>query len=101
MAHLNQELIEFIIARARITVDPRFIILFGSRGRGDARETSDYDIAFDFAAELNHDDWARFCIELQEDAPTLLHMDLVNMNEIDARFRAKILSEGKVVYKGE
>ena len=30
------------------TVDPDRVILFGSRARGDARENSDYDLAFDF-----------------------------------------------------
>jgi len=33
------------------TVAPDRVILFGSRARGDAREDSDFDLAFDFLPE--------------------------------------------------
>lgn len=101
MVNLNQELMHFIIEHAKVALSPNAIILFGSRARGDARETSDYDIAFDFNLDLHHNDWGKFCVEMQSDAPTLLPMDLVNMNEIDDVFRDKILREGIVVYKGK
>jgi predicted nucleotidyltransferase len=95
----NSDLIDYIVALARQYLYPSRIILFGSRARGDARPKSDYDFAFEFDAKKSGSNWSTFSIEAQENAPTLLPMDLVNMNEISDEFMSKIHQEGIVVYQ--
>jgi predicted nucleotidyltransferase len=73
--------------------------LFGSRAREDHQPTSDYDLAFELASDKPGIDllWAGLCETLRERNPTLNTLDLVRMDEIGDDFRAKILSEGKVL----
>jgi predicted nucleotidyltransferase len=97
----TQKLIRYLVALAKERLNVRAVILFGSRARGDARPKSDYDLAFDFNKDQYARNWGAFCIEAQENAPTLLPMDLVNMNEISKEFADKIHQEGIVVYKEE
>ena len=61
-------------------VDPDKVILYGSRARGDAREDSDYDLAFVFPGD-RRDRWVRFVVDLDDAAVTLLPVDLLNWNE--------------------
>ncbi len=67
--------VEFVVEQARRLLNPRRIILFGSRARGDASETSDYDIAFDLAD--NKSNWSFFSSEAEEKTPTLKKLDLI------------------------
>ena len=46
-----------------------------ARARGDARENSDFDLAFAVSDKLN---WSRFVTEIQEDPPSLHRYDLVD-----------------------
>lgn len=94
----TQRLIDFVIQFAVNRLHPRQIILFGSRARGDAHQYSDFDMAFDFDPVQYQREWGSFCVELTEQAPTLLPMDLVNMSEISDEFKAKIHSEGVIIY---
>lgn len=72
-----QEVIDYLIATAREYIHPDTIILFGSRARGDARPKSDYDLAFEFDSKKHSHDWSAFCLEVQENAPTLLPLNLM------------------------
>lgn len=98
--HLDQKLLNFIISKAKEGLRARRVILFGSRAKGTSREHSDYDLAFDIPQEISHEDWAAVSVHIQEEAPTLLNLDLVNLNEIDETFKMKILHEGVVIYEG-
>lgn len=70
--------------------------LFGSRAKGDARENSDFDLAFEVA---DSDRWAGFVTAIQDDPPSLYKYDLVNLSEIDEGFRSAILKEGIQIYE--
>lgn len=75
------------------------VILFGSRARGDATKTSDFDIAVVVPA-LSEDDWARFVSDLRESAPTLCHVDIVRLeSQIRNELRHHIEREGIVIYE--
>lgn len=51
------------------------------------------------AAELKGE-WSRFSAEVAENAPTLHHIDLVNMgDEIDPKLRHCIELEGKILHE--
>jgi predicted nucleotidyltransferase len=71
------------------TVEPDRVILFGSRARGDARENSDYDLAFDFPF-----------VTAADDLPiTLRPTDLVAWHEASAELQERIKLEGLLIYE--
>jgi predicted nucleotidyltransferase len=79
-------------------VAPSRVILYGSRARRDARENSDYDLAFVFAAE-RRGRWLRFVADLDDAAATLLAVDLLDWNEAPASLREQIGKEGVILYE--
>jgi predicted nucleotidyltransferase len=72
------------------------ILLFGSRARGDARLRSDIDLAVE-APDMPLEDWQRM-IEIVEQAPTLLEIDLVRLDDAGVELRTRIEDEGEVLY---
>jgi predicted nucleotidyltransferase len=73
------------------------IVLFGSRARGDHSPCSDIDLAIE-APRAMVADRARMAA-LMEDAPTLLGIDLVCLDEADPGLRASVAREGIVLYE--
>lgn len=84
-----------IVKLAQRLIAPKKIWLFGSRARGTERPTSDIDLAFEFA---NTEKWSTFVAEVQENAPTLLDIDLVDMTSCSPELREEILSTGKLLH---
>lgn len=69
------------------------VIIFGSRARGDFRETSDIDLA------VKGGEVARFTIDL-EDTSTLLEFDVVDLGKpVQSDLLKSIESEGKILYE--
>ena len=70
------------------------VILFGSRARGDYHPTSDIDLA------VAGGSYARFALDVEEEASTLLKFDIVNL---DGRVQQELLNsirqEGRVIYE--
>ena len=79
-------------------VDPARVILYGSRARGDARQNSDYDLAFVFP-EDRHRQWVRLLADMDDAPVTLLPVDLVGWNEASDSLRERICSEGITLYE--
>ena len=73
------------------------VILFGSRARGDHGQRSDIDLAVE-VLRATVADRARMAV-LVEDAPTLLGIDLVCLDEADPGLRASVAREGIVLYE--
>ena len=70
------------------------MILFGSRARGDYRKTSDIDLA------VSGGDITRFALDVEEETPTLLKYDIVNLDgPVQEELLASIAKEGKVLYE--
>lgn len=70
------------------------VILFGSRARGDYRKTSDIDLA------VSGGDVIRFALDVEEETPTLLKYDIVNLDGVVQKaLLASIEKEGKVLYE--
>lgn len=85
--------IDFVRAAAA-EHDVELVVLYGSRARGDFKHLSDIDLAY----RGGHG--ARFFAELEENLPTLLRFDLVDLDEVsDSAFRENILREGAVLYE--
>jgi predicted nucleotidyltransferase len=80
------------------TVEPDRVILFGSRARGDARENSDYDLAFDFPSNrLLY--WLRFVTSADDLPITLRPTDLVAWHEASPELQERIKLEGILIYE--
>ncbi|MEK7793186.1 MAG: nucleotidyltransferase domain-containing protein [Candidatus Hydrogenedentota bacterium] len=89
-----------VVKYAIDTLRPRRIYLFGSRARGDARELSDFDLAFDLDEE-SRGKWLRFCADVDELPLTLRAVDYVALHDAPGQLRDEILRTGKVIYGRE
>jgi len=76
--------------------NPKKIILFGSRAKGNHRKQSDIDIAVDLDLTFRE---KRKLKEKLEEISGLYTVDLVFLNEIPQYFKQKILEEGIVIYE--
>lgn len=70
------------------------VILFGSRARGDYRQTSDIDLA------VSGGDIIKFTLGVDEQTSTLLKYDVVNLDgAVQEELREAIRQEGRVIYE--
>ena len=103
IAHLkplsaNEILAEVADIIARFLPDAR-ILLFGSRARGDAKQTSDFDFAIDAGSKIALDVIARIEGEIEE-LHTLKSVDIVDLNRVNPAFKTIILKTGVNIYDG-
>ncbi|MBN1960349.1 MAG: nucleotidyltransferase domain-containing protein [Deltaproteobacteria bacterium] len=87
-----------IVAEAKRKIAPKRIYLFGSRARGNSRQLSDIDLAFIFD---NHANWSDFSSWVHEEAPTLLDVDLIDLDLCHESLREQIYHEGIIIYERE
>jgi len=73
------------------------ILLFGSRARGNARRTSDFDIAVDAGSKIPLEVIARIEEEIDE-LHTLKSIDIIDLNRVNHTFKAIILKNGVNIY---
>ena len=70
------------------------VILFGSRSRGDYGRASDIDLA------VSGGDFTQFCLNIEQNAWTLLKFDIINLDDpLEPDFRAMIQKEGVTLYE--
>ena len=97
----EQKVLDFIRNKARRFAGIRKIVLFGSRARGDSKERSDFDFAV-WGEGLTSTEWARFCIEVEEQAPSLCGIDLVRVSdETPEALRREIETRRRCVYDAD
>jgi uncharacterized protein len=94
----RRSLIEDLAGRLARDVAVERVWLFGSRARGDNFQRSDIDLAIE-APAMSHDDWLRIKLDFADEAPTLLLIDLVRLEEAPEVLREQILEEGIVIYE--
>lgn len=75
----------------------RAIMLFGSRAYDDANPRSDIDLAIS-APHISLRHWLDMKL-LAEDAPTLLSITLVKLEDSPDELRERVLKEGVVLYE--
>ncbi|MCH4084655.1 MAG: nucleotidyltransferase domain-containing protein [Parafannyhessea sp.] len=91
--NLRADIVESIQALARQDGVAR-VLLFGSRARGDNRERSDIDLA------ASGGDIAAFALDIDEETPTLLQFDVVDLDGIvQPELLAEIRKDGVVLYE--
>ena len=91
---LSVGLINQIIDLINNYSNPKRIILYGSRARGDYTRTSDIDLALENVSST-------YLVKdvLEERTDTLLFFDIVILDSIRPQLRQRILMEGKVLYE--
>ena len=75
--------------------NPKKIILFGSRARGDYRKNSDIDIAVDLELSFREKRKLKEKIDI---ISGVYSVDLIFLNNVEENFRNKILKDGKILY---
>jgi predicted nucleotidyltransferase len=85
----------YAVEQARLHLNAKRVWLFGSRARGSARRLSDIDIAVEAGEKPQ---WGWFAANMEEHAPTLLHIDLVDMASCGEHLRSAVLEEGILLY---
>lgn len=90
---IKREVLEQIITLAKECKIEK-IILFGSRARGDFKQTSDIDLA------VSGGDVARFTADIEEKVSTLLFFDIVDLDaSVQQALLDSITQEGKILYE--
>jgi uncharacterized protein len=73
------------------------IVLFGSRARGDHDDRSDIDLAV-VCPGASPDEWARIW-DVVDEAPTLLRIDLLRLEQAGQDLKHEVQREGIVLYE--
>ena len=90
---IKQKVIEEIIDLAKKYYIEK-VILFGSRARGDYRERSDVDLAFQ-GGKGNH-----FTLDVDGETSTLLEFDIVDLDKpVRSELLESIRREGIILYE--
>ena len=90
--------LEGIVRRVAAQPHVRRVWLFGSRARGEARERSDIDLAVE-APDADRREWLEVCRVVEEDADTLLPIDLIRLEDVPEGLRARVRAEGRVLFE--
>ncbi len=87
-----QRLLQHVVRQ----LNPKKIILFGSRARGDNRENSDFDIAVSGA--IAPETWSKLIVDLEELNFSLYKIDFVQLEQLSNAYVSNIEREGKIIY---
>jgi predicted nucleotidyltransferase len=91
--------LEFVVESARKWLDAEVVLLFGSRASRTHSERSDFDFAIKSDA-ATEDDWTFFWNDVDDNAPTLNKLDLVNLNSrLRPEFVEQIWKTGKILWR--
>lgn len=95
----NEGILDRVVGVIRGVKEPEKIVLFGSRARGDAGETSDIDIAI-FGKDWTDQDLNGAKHLLEEEVRTPLKFDLINFYAVsNLRLKKNIETTGRVLYE--
>ena len=92
---------DWVVDRAKQCLNPKSIILYGSKARRDHHDRSDYHLAFEIDELSRPGGLAKLHWEAGgDDGPTLLAMDLLDLRDpISPELRENIRRDGRVLYE--
>ena len=93
----EQEVLMDIVTLVRDFLNPKRIIIFGSRISGRGREYSDFDIAVE-GTEMNIRN-ERLLKDALDDKLGIITVDLINLDKVDSKFKQLVLQTGRVIYE--
>jgi predicted nucleotidyltransferase len=85
-----------VVDYAKTSLKPTRVILFGSRARGVHHDLSDVDLAF---VGVDPSKWGRFVADFSEHSGSLLHFDLINLDESSDEMLRTVSAEGVTIYE--
>jgi predicted nucleotidyltransferase len=94
----RRELILELAARLAQHPEVERIWLFGSRARRDNFERSDIDFAIE-APGMDRVEWLGLSLDFEDEAPTLLGIDLLRLEEVSDELRRRIQDEGTLLHE--
>ena len=97
MTKRENQILEKVLDLLKKYLKPSKVILFGSRSKGHASISSDFDFAVQ--CKIIGSEIKRKLKEKIEEVSGLYHVDIVYWNEINEDFRKIILASGKVIYE--
>lgn len=97
MSARESQVLQKAVALLKEEINPKRIILFGSRAEGRHVRASDFDLAVD--ATKPSGGRAYQIMETINDAIGLYKADIVYLPNVDPEFRDLVLTTGKVVYE--
>jgi hypothetical protein len=99
LSPVEEKTLEFVVEAARKWLNAEVVLLFGSRAARTHSERSDFDFAIkpDTASE---ESWTFFWNDVDDNAPTLNKLDLVNLNSrLRPEFVNEIWKTGKTLWR--
>jgi len=93
----EEEIINKVISILVEKLNPKKILLFGSRAKGENTRHADFDFAVDHRKPDLND--VRTIKEEIEIIAGLYKVDLVFLENVDAKFKEIVLKTGKIVYE--
>ena len=95
----EQEIIERVVEIVKKHLPECRLYLFGSRARGTAKETSDFDFAVECEGRVPFYKMA-LIIDEAEELPTLKSFDFVDLKITSPTFAQTVKKEGILLYDG-
>lgn len=93
----EQEILESVTKILIKRLNPKKIILFGSRAKGNNYKNADFDFAVDKKRVSANEQ--REIMEEIEEVAGLYKVDVVYLSSVDREFKNIVLKTGKVIYE--
>jgi len=93
----QDRLVQEIVETIRIYLNPRRVILFGSRASHKQRPYSDFDIAIEGAGMDIRTE--RVLKENLDERAGIYLVDVIDLDRADSEFRELVQSTGRVIYE--
>lgn len=93
---LKEEVRSILVDKIVQTLNPSFILLFGSYAKGTAHAESDIDLAYHSSKELST--YERFILASELAGLVGCEVDLVDIRTIDTVFTMQVFEQGVPIY---
>jgi predicted nucleotidyltransferase len=93
----EEEVIGAIVSTITTYLQPKRILLFGSRARGKGKRYSDFDVALEGVAMTHRRE--RELKDALDVRLGIFSVDLINLDKVDPEFKALIKEGGRVIYE--
>lgn len=96
MTKIEDPILKKIVEQVLQHCNPKKIVLFGSRARGDYREKSDYDIS---VSGINESNYAEVLNAIDDNDYTLRKIDLLKYENLNEEYQNSVNTEGITLYE--
>lgn len=90
--------LDWVVKTAQRLLKVRKTYLFGAHANNEAQKDDPIDLAFEIPIGRRVN-WDEFVAECEEDAPTLLTINFVNLETLSDARKAEIVAGGRVIFE--